>query len=171
MQPSGERWSHTEGTSGQHCCRVVRAVKFPLPVQSSIPSLEWEADCAKRHIELCRCVVCWFGDCSGWGCVYDSVHVLEENGVDHSTFMCSLLHNRFQVLTILLNFSFQEDLVPFLVGSDDVLRLLTLASNSFSSELSTLAADTLGNLAKEVCMWLRNGGGGGEGVCVYLFVC
>lgn len=60
MQPSGERWSHTEGTSGQHCCRVVRAVKFPLPVQSSIPSLEWEADCAKRHIELCRCVACWF---------------------------------------------------------------------------------------------------------------
>ena len=94
--------------------------------------------------------------------MYDSVHVLEENGVDHFTYICPLLLNRFQVLTILLNFSFQEDLVPFLVGSDDVLRLLTLASNSFSPELSTLAADTLGNLAKEVSMWLR-----GEGcVCV-----
>ena len=118
--------------------------------------------CEETYRVVQVCVVCWFGDCSGWSCVYDSVHVLEENGVDHFTYICPLLLNRFQVLTILLNFSFQEDLVPFLVGSDDVLRLLTLASNSFSPELSTLAADTLGNLAKEVSMWLR-----GEGcVCV-----
>ena len=57
-----------------------------------------------------------------------------------------------QVLTILLNLSFQQELVSFLVESDEVLRLLTLASNSFSPELSTLAADTLGNVAKEVCV-------------------
>ena len=57
-----------------------------------------------------------------------------------------------QVLTILLNLSFQQELVPFLVGNAEVLRLLTLASNSFSPELSTLAADALGNLAKEVCV-------------------
>ena len=70
-----------------------------------------------------------------------------------------------QVLTILLNLSSQQELVSFLVGSDEVLRLLTLASNSFSPELSTLAADTLGNLAKEVCLCVCGGGGGrGRGV-------
>ena len=72
-----------------------------------------------------------------------------------------------QVLTILLNLSFQQELVPFLVGNAEVLRLLTLASNSFSPELSTLAADALGNLAKEVCACVSVC----VCVCVYVHVC
>ena len=75
---------------------------------------------------------------------------------------CCLLYLP-QVLTILLNLSFQQELVPFLVGNAEVLRLLTLAANSFSPELSTLAADALGNLAKEVCVCVC--------VCVCVRVC